>query len=165
VISAGFPVLAAGRDLIHKDFRHMEVISRKEAKALGLKRYFTGKPCKRPHITERLTSNKHCVDCERERERSERKTWEAMIMRCENPNRDSFKWYGARGIKVCARWRYGENGKTGFQCFLADLGKKPTPQHSIDRVNPNGNYEKSNCRWATWSEQRRNQRRILELAA
>jgi hypothetical protein len=55
---------------------------------------------------------------------------------------------GARGIKVCDRWR------TSFANFLADMGRRPSPQHSIDRINQQGDYEPCNCRWATRSEQR-----------
>jgi hypothetical protein len=80
-------------------------------------------------------------------------TWAAMRKRCENESHDRYKYYGGRGIRVCDRWKSFEN-------FLADMGPKPTPQHSIDRFPDNdGNYEPGNCRWATSSEQARNQRR------
>jgi hypothetical protein len=82
-----------------------------------------------------------------------------MRMRCLNPQDRSFKWYGARGIGVCTRWLNGEAGKTGFECFLADLGRKPSPSHSIDRIEVNGHYEPGNCRWATPGEQSANRRR------
>jgi hypothetical protein len=89
----------------------------------------------------------------------EYRTWVNMITRCENSGRKDFKLYGGRGIKVCARWRHGEGGRTGFECFLADMGRRP-PQHSIDRYPDNdGDYEPRNCRWATASEQNKNQRR------
>lgn len=77
--------------------------------------------------------------------------WVAMLQRCTNPRRDAFRWYGARGIVVCERWR-------DFAAFLADMGPRPSPSHTIDRINPDGNYEPGNCRWATWAEQRRTQR-------
>jgi hypothetical protein len=84
----------------------------------------------------------------------EYKVWRGMIRRCENPNHDSYRWYGARGIRVCDRWRNGEDGQSGFECFLADMGRRPTPQHSVDRYpNNDGNYCKENCRWATTAEQ------------
>ena len=87
-----------------------------------------------------------------------------MINRCENPNASYFKHYGGRGIKVCDRWRYGENGMSGFECFLADMGARPSMMHSIDRINNDGNYEPGNCRWATGQEQAVN-RRIIRLSS
>jgi len=83
----------------------------------------------------------------------EKLAWNHMIQRCYDPNGSQWKNYGGRGIKVCERWR------TSFLNFLADIGCKPSPQHSIDRINNDGNYESDNCRWATASEQRQNQRK------
>lgn len=83
--------------------------------------------------------------------------WGKMIQRCRNPKSTSFKDYGGRGIRVCERWEKFEN-------FLADIGKRPSPNHSLDRFpNQNGNYEPGNVRWATDLEQGRNRRnnRIL----
>ena len=76
--------------------------------------------------------------------------WAAMVQRCTNPNNKSWKWYGARGITVCDRWLTFEN-------FLADMGEKPAGR-SIDRIDNDGNYEPSNCRWATASQQVKNRR-------
>jgi hypothetical protein len=78
--------------------------------------------------------------------------WAHLIQRCENPKNPGFKHYGGRGITVCERWRLS------FLDFLADMGPRPSPQHSLDRINNDGNYEPGNCRWATAAEQRRNQR-------
>lgn len=82
---------------------------------------------------------------------SEFTSWQAMLDRCYNKNNVSYKRYGGRGIKVCKRWRYS------FENFFSDMGLKPTPKHSLDRYpNNDGNYEPSNCRWATRKEQQRN---------
>lgn len=83
----------------------------------------------------------------------EYETWAKIIARCENPKASVFAYYGGRGISVCERWRHS------FENFFADMGLKPTPKHSIDRIDTNGNYEPSNCRWATHTEQMRNTRR------
>lgn len=75
-----------------------------------------------------------------------------MKERCLNPECLQWKNYGARGITVCDRWL------NSFESFLADLGPKPSPEHSIDRIDNDGNYEPGNVRWATPSQQGRNKR-------
>lgn len=82
-----------------------------------------------------------------------RNIYTGMMHRCANPNSPSFRHYGARGITVCERWR------NSFEAFAADMGPRPSPNHSLDRINNDGNYEPGNCRWATWLEQARNRRR------
>ena len=78
--------------------------------------------------------------------------WHGMRQRCLNPNHASWKNYGGRGIQVCERWR------RSFADFVADMGPRPSPTHSIDRIDVNGNYEPGNCRWATPFQQSQNKR-------
>lgn len=78
-------------------------------------------------------------------------SWKSMISRCTNPNAQGYEYYGGRGIKVCQRWQTFEN-------FFADMGKKPSPQHSIDRTDNDGNYCLENCKWTTKKEQQNNRR-------
>lgn len=79
-------------------------------------------------------------------------TYSHMLSRCYNPKCNRYKWYGAKGVKVCPRWR------ESFTNFLNDMGPKPSKKFSIDRINPYGNYEPLNCRWATVQQQAENRR-------
>jgi hypothetical protein len=79
------------------------------------------------------------------------KTWTGMHARCYNSSHIAYGRYGGRGITVCDRWH-------DFWPFVEDMGDKPGPGYTLDRVDNDGNYEPGNCRWATWSQQRRNQR-------
>lgn len=78
--------------------------------------------------------------------------WKGMRDRCSRVTSSKFALYGGRGITVCDRWR------DSFENFLADIGRRPSPRHSVDRINVDGNYEPSNCRWATQAEQCQNTR-------
>jgi AraC-like DNA-binding protein len=80
---------------------------------------------------------------------SEYNSWSAMITRCYVPTSARYRRYGARGISVCPEWR----GRGGFERFYAYIGRKPSPAHSIDRIDNDGNYEPGNVRWATAKEQ------------
>jgi hypothetical protein len=80
------------------------------------------------------------------------KTWNNMIHRCYHSNHIHYKYYGGRGIKICDRWL------NSFQNFLIDMGERPEGT-TLDRKNNDGNYEPSNCRWATPKEQIKNRRK------
>jgi len=82
--------------------------------------------------------------------RAEHGLWKAMLRRCNNPNSRSFQWYGAKGIKVCERWR-------SFDHFMKDMGARPDGL-TLDRIDITKGYSPANCRWTTWQEQGREKR-------
>ncbi len=89
----------------------------------------------------------------RRRDRSaEYGIWRGMIRRCRDPRNNAWAHYGGRGITVCDEWA------ESFGAFMRDVGPRPTPNHSLERVNNDGSYCKSNCRWATKIEQANNKR-------
>ena len=79
------------------------------------------------------------------------KIWSGMVGRCTNKENVGYPNYGGRGIKVCRRWN-------SFNNFYKDMGDPPSKRHSLDRINNNGNYTKTNCRWATHKQQANNRR-------
>lgn len=80
-------------------------------------------------------------------------TYKNMIYRCYKDSNKRFDAYGGRGIKVCDSWL------NSFDDFVRDMGEKPDPSYTLDRIDGDGNYEPNNCRWATITEQNRNRRK------
>ncbi len=84
----------------------------------------------------------------------EYRAWQDMKTRCLKTNTPNYHRYGGRGISICERWL------NSFEAFLSDIGERPSKQHSLDRIDNNGNYEPGNCRWATRELQNRNKATI-----
>lgn len=78
--------------------------------------------------------------------------WISMKARCLKPHHPAYQWYGGRGIKICDRWL------ESFENFYADMGQRPTSKHTLDRIDPDGDYEPENCRWITHHRQQMNKR-------
>lgn len=149
-------------DLLGRRFGRWTVIADGEAQYSWLCRCDCGneKTVSAAHLTRGASSSCGCLRAERLSRISRRhghaaakspewRSWHCMRSRCEQPGDASFQNYGARGIKVCSRWRT-------FESFLADMGPKPTPAHTIERLDSTRDYEPGNCRWATPKEQARN---------
>lgn len=161
-------------DLIGKRFGRLVVVEYRGSNAFQQSQYLCKCDCGKEkvvlagNLTKGATTSCGCVRVEQVRDRSrthgmtgepEHIAWKAMIARCTNPAAENFSYYGGRGISVCERWA------TSFEAFFADMGRKPTPEHSIDRIDVNGNYEPGNCKWATKSEQAKNTRRSPKYRA
>lgn len=86
------------------------------------------------------------------------KSWISAKQRCTNPHNHNYKNYGARGIKMCESWM------KSFSNFLCEMGERPSKEHTLDRIDVNGNYELANCRWATHKQQSNNRRDNVYLS-
>lgn len=88
-------------------------------------------------------------------------SWFGACARCKYPKNKAYAYYGGRGIRMCDRWQSPQ----GFQHFYVDMGPKPEPKraYSLDRINVNGNYEPTNCRWALRAVQHANRRSFADL--
>lgn len=111
--------------------------------------HFCSVRCARSHYKTSLSHGESSPG----RRSPEYAAWCSMKSRCLNDKHRAYVSYGGRGIGVCARWQ------ESFEAFLSDVGRRPSPVHSIDRINNDGHYEPSNVRWAPSSEQAKNRRR------
>lgn len=125
---------------------------------------------RRGNLLNGNTSSCGCLRKELTRERSithghrrgrlstpEYMAWIGAKGRCDNESSDPYSRYGRRGINMCERWR------GSYEAFLEDMGARPSPEHSIDRINVDGDYEPGNCRWANRIEQMRNTSRLIAI--
>lgn len=144
-------------NFIGKEFGDWTVIAdapKKHNKAYLLCRCVCGK--ERTVIRQNLEGGRsRSCGCSRNHQMSslpEYQTWKGIKARCLNKRHVGYKQYGGSGVTVCDRWL------ADFRNFYNDMGKKPSPSHSIDRIDSSGDYEPSNCRWATSLQQTHNQR-------
>jgi hypothetical protein len=118
--------------------------------------------------TRKNTMPKAAMEANRTHGRSDKTEqwiWSDMKRRCYSPGRRGYARYGGRGIKVCGRWLVGDNAMSGFSCFIADMGLRPSSDHTLDRINPNGDYLPENCRWASREQQNYNKRDTFKFVA
>lgn len=163
-------------DLTGQRFGHLTVIEPAGIKRwrVGMAVYFRCRcDCGVEDVVQRSNlraSAQRSLGCPHERRtgpagystRPEAKVFRHMLDRCTNPHNKSFKDYGGRGIRVCERWRNGEGGQTGFECFVSDLGPRPAGG-TIERLDVNKGYCPENCAWVSKAAQARNTRRNIHI--
>jgi hypothetical protein len=159
-------------DLIGQVFGRLTVVSRETRRMSGRNRTYWFCRCScgnevsvvSDSLIQERTQSCGCLLRESSTERhishglshtAEFSVWCAMRKRCGNPKDIGFHNYGGRGIRVCDRWL----GKDGFTNFLTDVGRRPSPKHTLDRIDNDGDYCPTNCVWATRAEQLRHNRR------
>lgn len=159
--------MAHKKDLIGLKFGKLTVVSFSHLKS-GAAYWICDCECgqrrKTPVPTTKLWSGKaHSCGCSDRRGKIHGgsrsisyRSWLSMKARCYYEKLGCYQNYGGRGIRICDRWLSGDGSKTGYECFVDDLGARPSTEYSIDRLDYDGNYEPSNCRWATDTEQMRN---------
>jgi hypothetical protein len=133
-----------------KSLRSGRNLRRKHGKSCGcLRREAAAERAKRPRLP--------CIS-----KMPEYRTWKNMSHRCKDPQNNRFKYYGARGIRVCERWDR-DRGIETFWNFLADMGLRPGPKCTIDRIDNDGDYEPKNCHWVPPTPQSRNRRCVRKV--
>jgi len=140
--SCGKSKVVLGYNLTHGATKSCGCLSRDKARSRCLVRNTKTNPA----VTHGMTKSPEYL------------SWRAMKDRCINPANRAFAYYGGRGISVCVRWA------ESFVSFLADMGRKPDKNYSLDRIDPNQGYFPSNCRWATKQEQVLNRRKWYVFA-
>lgn len=169
IVSCGCKAKNRASELIGQTFGRLTVIGRAENTRQATRCWVCRCECGREHLVRtaalRRGAVRSCGCLQRklmgDRQRThglshlpEYQTYSSMMDRCYNPDNSSFENYGGRGVRVCERWL------DSVANFIADMGQKPSKHHSLDRIDCNGHYEPSNCRWALPEDQARNRRNV-----